>query len=146
MKSINIQTTYELRTMHECRAKYTQPITICFVLMFVFFPFSSFFYWIRSQLFKMTKSRPNAYRTALTVCAASDEHRMTNTLGAVCSLRTFRFDLIQCFFVLYGHNTRAWRDDDFFDLVDICTPKNSVRFHIFVFIAAVKGFNVNFSV
>lgn len=111
-----------------------------------FFPFSSFFYWIRSQLFKMTKSRPNAYRTALTVCAASDEHRMTNTLGAVCSLRTFRFDLIQCFFVLYGHNTRAWRDDDFFDLVDICTPKNSVRFHIFVFIAALKGFNVNFSV
>lgn len=145
MKSINIQTTYELRTMHECRAKYTQPITICFVLMFVFFHSHPFFIEFVLNCLKWRK----ADRTHIAphwLCAASDEHRMTNTLGAVCSLRTFRFDLIQCFFVLYGHNTRAWRDDDFFDLVDICTPKNSVRFHIFVFIAAVKGFNVNFSV
>lgn len=97
---------------NECRVTYTQPITICFVLMFVFLYSHPFFQFI--QLFKMT-NLANAYCTAFSMCcqrrASNDERWVLYALFyLICFVLCVFFFSLSFHFTAY---TNAWRDDDF---------------------------------
>lgn len=125
--------------MCECSERQRMPrnvhTTDYYLLCFdvCFFVFSSFFQFI--QLFKMT-NLANAYCTAFSMCcqrrASNDERWVLYALFyLICFvLCAFFFSLVSFYSV--HECMKGWR---FFDLVDICTPKNSVRFHVFIVIA-----------
>lgn len=99
---------------NEYRVTYTQPITICFVLMFVFLYSHPFFQFI--QLFKMT-NLANAYCTAFSMCCqrrASNDERWVLLYALfylICFVLCVFFFSLSFRFTAY---TNAWwRDDDF---------------------------------